>query len=61
MRHINDDNKWDSNQLISDDEADFLGRLIKQYKFKNVGKSEELLNLVPSMTKRAYNSIELIY
>ena len=26
-----------------------------------MGKSEELLNLVPSMTKRAYKSIETIY
>ena len=29
LRHVNDDQKWESNLLISDDEAEFLLRLIK--------------------------------
>lgn len=48
--------------MIHDDEIDFLGKLIRNYKIKkgNV-KVEELFKMVPSMVKKCYNSIEVAY
>ena len=48
--------------MIHDDEAEFVAKLIRSYKSKKPSfKTDELLRMVPSMTKKCYNSIELIY
>ena len=62
MRHTEDALKWDSTELLQDDESDFLLKLIRNYRSKRTGfKPEELMRITPQMTKKCYNSIELIY
>ena len=62
VRHVNDDHKWEGNDLIHDDEIDFLGKLIRNYKVKKGNiKAEELFKMVPSMIRKCYNSIETVY
>ena len=62
MRQVEDSLKWDSANLLSDDEAELLYKLIRGYKGKRSSfKPEELLRMTPSMTKKCYASIEAIY
>ena len=62
MRHVEDAIKWDKDKLLNDDEIEFLMKMIKNYKQNRRGqKHEELLKMVPSMTKKGYQSIKEIY
>ena len=62
MRHAEDSQKWESDNLIHEDEIEFLTKLIRNYKMKKPNfKVEELLKMVPAMSKKCYNSIEMIY
>ena len=63
MRRVDDGQKWDnSTSFVTDDEQDYLLKLIKNYKLKRSGfKPEELLRMAPSMIKKSYCTIEAIY
>lgn len=62
VRHFEDGLKWDSEELMRDDETEFLFRMIRGYRFKKTSFNlEELMKMIPSMTRKCYNSIEMIY
>lgn len=63
VRHVDDGQKWDATHLLHDDEAEFLSKLIKSYKSKKAShdRTNELLRMVPAMTKKCYTSIEVIH
>ena len=62
VRHAEDALKWDTEQLMRDDEVEFLHRLIRGYRFKKPNFNlDELMRMIPSMTKKCYNSIEMVY
>jgi len=62
LRHVEDAVKWDTEEMMRDDETEFLFRLIRGYRFKKPNFSlEELTKMIPSMTRKCYNSIEMVY
>ena len=62
MRHAEDNHKWESTELINDEEADYMFKLIRNAKLKKTGiQVDDLLKMCPSMIRKCYNTIELIY
>ena len=62
VRHAEDNHKWENSELMNDEEADFLFKLIRNAKLKKLGiQVEDLLKMCPSMIRKCYNSIETIY
>ena len=62
VRHAEDNHKWENTELMNDEESDFLLKLIRNAKLKKNGiQVEDLLKMCPSMIRKCYNSIELIY
>ena len=62
LRHVDDNIKLESLDLIHEDEEDFLSRNCRSYMEKKVGfKPEQLLKIAPAMIKKCYNTIEMIY
>ena len=62
VRHAVDDQKWDNIAYLRDEEAELMIKMIRGYRFKKPSfKLDELLRLLPSFTKKCYNSIEMVY
>lgn len=62
VRHTDDNIKWDSDQLITEDHYEYVTKLIRNYRGKKPNCAiDELLRLVPQMTRKCYNTIEMIY
>ena len=63
MRKVNEEAKWENgSELLGNDEAEFLLRMIRGYKMRKAGfKIDDLLKTMPKMTRKCYNSIELAY
>ena len=62
VRHAEDSHKWEKHDLLTDDETDFLQKLLKSFRQKKSNKqNEQLLKMTPSMIKKCYSSIEMVY
>lgn len=47
---------------MRDEESEYLHKLIRGYRFKKASfKLDELVKMLPSMTRKCYSSIEMVY
>jgi len=59
---VEDALKWESMDLIHDDETEYLQKMTRSYRLKRPNfKPEELFKMTPIMIKKCYNTIEMIY
>ena len=62
VRHAEDAQKWESGDVISEDDYDLMSKLMKNFKMKkSVKQAEELFKMAPSMTRKCHNSIKMVY
>lgn len=62
VRGKDDSAKWEDEHLISDHETEHLHKLIRGYRFKkSTFKIEDMVKVLPIMTKKCYSSIEMVY